>query len=161
MDEKHILLIEVNDVDAGLAAQAFRKAGIVNPLFRVCDGVEALDYLFGRRDYVDRPLSDSPAVVILECQLLRLSGLDVLKALRAEESTRHLPIVILTSSNEDRDRQAAYENLANSYVLKPIDLSQFVAAILQLRLYWMVLSVPPPRKPGRTGNACPMSHIPD
>jgi CheY-like chemotaxis protein len=150
-DEKHILLVEDNDVDAELAAQAFRRAGIANPLFRVCDGVQALDYLFGRGDYVDRPLSDSPAVVILDLQLPRLSGLDVLKALRAQECTRHLPIVILTSSNEDRDRQAAYENFANSYVLKPVDLGQFVAAILQLRLYWVVLNVPPPGKPGQPG----------
>jgi len=146
MDEQHILLVEDNDVDAELAVMAFRRAKIENPLVRVNDGVEALDYLFGRGDYTDRPLSHSPAVVLLDLTLPRLSGLDVLKALRADERTRCLPIVILTSSNEEKDRQAAYEQFANSYVLKPVDFDQFVAAVLELKQYWLVLNVPPPRK---------------
>jgi two-component system, response regulator len=144
MDEQHILLVEENDADAELMTMAFRRAKIVNPLFRLRDGIEALDYLFGRGDYVDRPLSDSPAVVLLDQKLPRLSGQDVLKALRADERTRGLPIVILTSSNEGSDRQAADEHFANSYVLKPVDFDQFVAAVLPLSLYWLVSNVPPP-----------------
>jgi two-component system, response regulator len=92
------------------------------------------------------PLGDTPAVVLLGLKLPKLGGLDVLKALRAEERTSRLPIVIFTSSNEGSDRRAAYENFANSYVLKPVDVGQFVAVILQLRLYWLVLNVPRPGK---------------
>jgi CheY-like chemotaxis protein len=106
-DEQHILLVDENDADAELMTMAFRRAKIVNPLFRLRDGIEALDYLFGRGDYADRPLSDSPAVVLLDQKLPSLSGQDVLKALRADERTKGLPIVILTSSNEGSDRQAA------------------------------------------------------
>ncbi len=91
-------------------------------------------------------MSDLPAVALLDLKLPKLSGLEVLKAIRADERTKHLPIVILTSSNEDKDRLSAYDHFANSYVLKPVDYDQFVAAALQLGLYWMVLNAPPPRK---------------
>jgi two-component system response regulator len=146
IQEQTILLVEDNDDDAELAAMAFHRAKITNPLIRVRDGLEALDYLFGRGKHAERDVSDLPAVTLLDLKLPKISGLDVLKAVRADERTKHLPIVILTSSNEDKDRLGAYDQFANSYVLKPVDYDQFVASALQLGLYWLVLNAPPPRK---------------
>lgn len=144
--ERPIFLVEDNDDDAELAVMAFHRAKITNPLIRARDGVEALDYLFGRGEHGGRDVSDLPAVALLDLQLPKLSGLEVLKAIRADDRTKHLPIIILTSSNEDKDRLSAYDQFANSYVLKPVDYDQFVATVLQLCLYWMVLNAPPPRK---------------
>ncbi len=144
--ENHILLVEDNDDDAELTIRAFRQANVTNPVVRAADGVEALDYLFGRGAYAGRDLNDAPAVVLLDLNLPRLSGLDVLKAIRDDERTRYLAVVVLTSSNEDRDRISAYEHYANSYVRKPVDFEQFVAASRELGLYWMVLNLPPPRR---------------
>jgi two-component system, response regulator len=146
IEEQTVLLVEDNDDDAELAMMAFHRAKITNPLVRARDGVEALDYLFGRGKFADRDVSDLPAVTLLDLKLPKISGLEVLKAIRANDRTRHLPIVILTSSNEDKDRLSAYDHYANSYVVKPVDYDQFVAAALQLGLYWMVLNAPPPRK---------------
>jgi two-component system response regulator len=144
--EHHILLVEDNDDDAELTVRAFRQANVTNPVVRASDGVEALDYLFGRGAHAGRDLSDAPAVVLLDLNLPRLSGMDVLKAIREDERTRYLAVVVLTSSNEDRDRLAAYEHYANSYVRKPVDFEQFVTASRELGLYWMVLNLPPPRR---------------
>jgi two-component system response regulator len=146
IQEQAILLVEDSDDDAELAARAFHRARITNPLIRVRDGVEALDYLFGGGKYSDRDVSESPAVTLLDLNLPKVSGLEVLQAIRADERTRHLPIVILISSNEDRNRLSAYDHFANSYVVKPVDYDQFAASVLQLGLSWMVLNVPPPRK---------------
>jgi CheY-like chemotaxis protein len=143
--EQNILLIEDSDDDAELTALAFREAKIGNPLLRVEDGVEALDYLFARGKYAQRNNVDMPAIVLLDLNLPRLGGLEVLAALRADDRTKHLPVVVLTSSTEDRDRITAYDRHANSYVQKPVDYDQFVLAARQLGLYWMVLNVPPPR----------------
>jgi two-component system, response regulator len=142
-----IFLVEDNDDDAELTLRAFKAAKIANPVMRARDGGEALDYLLGRGNHAGRDVSDAPAVVLLDLKLPRLSGLEVLKAVRADERTKHLPVVILTSSNEERDRLSAYDQFANSYVLKPVDYDQFVAAARQLGLYWMVLNVPPSWKP--------------
>lgn len=142
--QQAIFLVEDSDDDAELAAMAFKRAKLVNPLVRARDGVEALDYLFGRGKHAGRNVSELPAVVLLDINLPKLDGLEVLKAIRGDERTKRLPIVILTSSNQDRDRLGAYNHFANSYVLKPVDYDQFVAAALQLGLYWMVLNVPPP-----------------
>ena len=146
IQEQTILLVEDNDDDAELAALAFHRAKITNPLIRARDGVEALDYLFGRGKHAKRDVSDLPAVALLDLNLPKVSGLEVLKAIRADERTKHLPIVILTSSNEDKDRLGAYDHFANSYVIKPVDFEQFAASALQLGLYWLVLNAPPPRK---------------
>lgn len=140
--EQVILLVEDNDDDAELTAMAFKEANIRNRLLRVEDGVEALDYLFGRGKYATRDLTDLPVVVLLDLNLPRINGLEVLAALRGDERTKHLPVVVLTSSTEDKDRMAAYHNHANSYVQKPVDYDQFVNAARQLGLYWMVLNVP-------------------
>jgi two-component system response regulator len=146
--EHHILLVEDNDDDADLTVRAFRQANVTNPVVRAADGVEALDYLFGRGVHASRDLSDAPAVVLLDLNLPRLSGLEVLRRIREDERTRYLAVVILTSSNEDRDRAEAYANHANSYVRKPVDFEQFVTASRELGLYWMVLNLPPPSSNG-------------
>ncbi len=144
--EQTILLVEDNDDDAELAMRAFDRAKIPNPLVRTRDGVEALDYLFAKGKYAQRDPRDLPAVTLLDLNLPKVNGLEVLKAIRADERTKHIPIVILTSSSEDKDRLGAYDHFANSYVLKPVNYDQFVAAALQLGLYWMALNAPPPRK---------------
>ena len=141
-----ILLVEDNDDDAELTAMAFREANIANRLLRVEDGVEALDYLFARGKHAGRSPGDAPAVVLLDLILPRLSGLDVLAALRADERTKHLPVVVLTSSTEEKDRMQAYHHHANSYVQKPVDYDQFVTAARQLGLYWTVLNIRPPAR---------------
>ncbi len=139
-----ILLVEDDDDDAELTTMAFKEAGIFNPLVRVEDGVEALEYLFCRGKYHDRVPADLPVVVLLDLKLPRISGLEVLGSIRADPKTKALPVVMLTSSVEDKDRLAAYSNYANSYVQKPVDHERFVAAARQLGLYWLLLNVPPP-----------------
>jgi two-component system response regulator len=141
-----ILLVEDNDDDAELTMRAFNRANVKNPMVRARDGQEALDYLFGRGAYATRDVRDLPAVTLLDINMPRISGMDVLKAIRADERTQHLPVVVLTSSNEDGDRINAYTHFANSYVLKPVDYDRFVIAASQLGLYWMVLNSPPPRR---------------
>jgi two-component system response regulator len=142
-----ILLVEDNEDDAELTARAFANAKIANQLIHVSDGVEALDYLFGRGAYADRDLENQPVVVLLDLNLPRLDGIDVLKAIRADERTRFLPVVVLTSSDQDRDRLAAYRNQVNSYVRKPVDYNDFVEAARHLGLYWLVLNQQAPTQP--------------
>jgi two-component system response regulator len=139
-----ILLVEDNDDDAELTMMAFREAKIANPVVRMRDGVEALDYLFARGKYSEEANAPLPAVVLLDIKLPKVSGLEVLKQLRAAHRTQHLPVVILTSSDEDRDRFEAYASHANSYVRKPVDYDEFVVATRQLGLYWTVTNLPPP-----------------
>ena len=141
-----ILLVEDNDDDATLTGMAFKHSHIGNPIVRARDGVEALDYLFARGPHVGRTVADLPAVVLLDLNLPRVDGIQVLKAIRADPRTSHLPVVVLTSSNEDKDRLAAYDHHANSYVRKPVDYDNFVNAARELGLYWLVLNRPPPRR---------------
>jgi two-component system response regulator len=135
--DQSILLVEDNDDDAELTLMAFKAQRISNSMVRVRDGVEALDYL--------RDCKELPAVVLLDLNLPRLHGIEVLKAIRAEERTKHLPVVVLTSSDEEKDRLAAYSHFANSYVRKPVDYDQFTMAARDLGLYWLVLNRPVPR----------------
>lgn len=146
VEQQTILLVEDNDDDAELTLRALTRAKVKNPLVRTRDGEDALEYLFGRGKYAGRDISDLPAVTLLDINMPKISGLEVLKEIRADERTRHLPVVILTSSNEDKDRLNAYTHFANSYVIKPVDYDQFVTAASQLGLYWLVLNAPPPRK---------------
>jgi two-component system, response regulator len=139
-----ILLVEDRDDDAELTRRAFKKARILNPIVRARDGVEALDYLLGRGAHAGRNIAHVPAVVLLDLNLPRVGGIEVLNAIRADERIKHLPVVVLTSSNEDKDRLAAYQRYANSFVRKPIDYDRFVAAVEELGLYWLVLNEPPP-----------------
>jgi CheY-like chemotaxis protein len=143
--QSSILLVEDNDDDAELAVRALRGANLRHPIVRVSDGVEALDYLFGRAAYAGRDIAALPIVVFLDLHLPRLDGIEVLKAVRANALTRCTPIVMLTSSAEDRDRLAAYENYANSYVQKPVNYDTFVETARQLAQYWGTLNIPAPR----------------
>jgi two-component system response regulator len=146
---QEILLVEDRDDDAELTTRAFRKARIANPLVRVRDGVEALDYLLGRGAHAARNVADVPAVILLDLNLPRVSGIEVLTAIRADQRINHVPVVILTSSSEDKDRLAAYQQHANSFVRKPVDYDQFAKAAQELGLYWLVLNEPPPPSPAR------------
>jgi two-component system response regulator len=137
-----ILLVEDNDDEAELTVRAFRQAKIVNPIIRARDGVEALDYLFARDSHAGRDASQLPAVVLLDLRLPRVDGIDVLKAIRADPRTTYVPVVLLTSSDHDRDRLAAYENHANSFVQKPIDYDEFVGIARQLGVYWTLVNMP-------------------
>jgi two-component system response regulator len=139
-----ILLVEDDDLDAELASRAFQRAEVSNPLVRVRDGMEALDYLFAHGKYAARDVHDLPVFVLLDLNVPKISGLKVLEAIRTDPRTRHLPVIILTSSGEEKDRLGAYNHFANSYVIKPLDYDQFVAAALQLSLYWTELNQPAP-----------------
>ena len=149
MEEKIILLVEDNPDDVELTLRAFKKCNIVNEVVVARDGVEALDYLFGTGAYAGRDLSVMPAVVLLDLKLPRIDGLEVLRRLRADERTRFLPVVVLTSSNEDQDVVNSYQLGANSYIRKPVDFVQFIDAARQLGMYWLLLNEAPPK--GRRG----------
>jgi two-component system response regulator len=142
--EKVILLVEDNPDDEALTLRALRKANVRNEVVVARDGVEALDYLFGTGKHAGRDTSEFPQVMLLDLKLPRLDGLEVLRRVRADDRTKLLPVVILTSSTEDEDRMAGYELGANSYVRKPVDFSQFADAVRQLGLYWLLLNQSPP-----------------
>ncbi len=139
-----ILLVEDNRDDEALTLRALKKNNIKNEVVVAHDGVEALDYLFGTGSHADRDLTDPPQVILLDLKLPRVDGLEVLRRLRADKRTRLLPVVILTSSNEEQDRINSYGLGANSYVRKPVDFAQFIEAVRQLGLYWLILNEPPP-----------------
>jgi len=129
-----------------LTLRAFKKCNIANEVVVAHDGVEALDYLFGTGAYAGRDLSVMPAVVLLDLKLPRIDGLEVLRRLRADERTRFLPVVVLTSSNEDQDVVNSYQLGANSYIRKPVDFVQFIEAARQLGMYWLLLNEVPPER---------------
>lgn len=144
MTEKDILLVEDNPDDVELTRIAFAEAKIANPLVVVRDGVEALDYLFARGAYAHRDIDDLPSIVLLDLNLPRVDGREVLQAIRADAHTRSLPVVVLTTSSEPFDIEAAYALGVNSYIRKPVDFKQFVGAVKQVGLYWLVLNHPSP-----------------
>jgi len=144
MTKKVILLVEDNPDDVDLTIRALKKNNIVNEVVVARDGVEALDYLFGTGAYAGRDFREMPQVVLLDLKLPRVDGLEVLKQLRADERTKLLPVVVLTSSREERDVVNGYKLGANSYIRKPVDFDQFSEAVRQLGLYWLVLNESPP-----------------
>lgn len=144
MREGTILLVEDNPDDEALTLRALRKNRIANELVVARDGAEALDYLFGTGAHAGRGPGALPQVVLLDLKLPKVDGLEVLRRVRADPRTRLLPVVILTSSKEDRDLVESYGRGANSYVRKPVDFAAFVEAVRQLGLYWLVLNEPPP-----------------
>jgi len=144
MTEKKILLVEDNADDEALTIRALNKSKVANKIDVVRDGAEALEYLFCTGAYADCDPFDLPQVILLDLKLPKVDGLEVLRRIRAEPRTHMLPVVILTSSKEDQDRISAYTRGANSYVRKPVDFNQFVDAIGNLGLYWLVLNEPPP-----------------
>ena len=144
MKDKIILLIEDNPDDEALTLRALEKNNIKNDVVVARNGAEALDYLFGTGSYSGRDLTVMPQVTLLDLKLPKIDGLEVLRRLRANELTRLLPVVILTSSNEEQDRVNGYGLGANSYVRKPIDFGQFMDAVRELGLYWLILNEPAP-----------------
>jgi two-component system response regulator len=144
MRNKAILLVEDNPDDELLALRALRKNGVAGDVVVARDGVEALDYLFATGEHAGRDASLVPRLILLDLNLPKISGLEVLGRLRSDERTRLLPVVILSSSGEQRDMLDGYSLGANSYVRKPVNFEQFVRAVEQLKLYWLVLNEAPP-----------------
>ena len=142
MSEKVILLVEDNPDDVELTRIAFAEAKIANELVVVADGAQALDYLFARGDHAGRDPADLPSIVLLDLNLPKVDGREVLQAIRANEATRSLPVVVLTTSAEPFDVEASYALGVNSYIQKPVDFERFVWAVKQVGLYWLVLNQP-------------------
>lgn len=143
---KVILLVEDNATDEKLTLRGFKQCGIANDVVVTRDGAEALDYLFATGRHAGRDPADLPALVLLDLGLPRIAGHEVLRRIRAEPRTRHLPVVILTSSKEEEDIARGYDLGANAYVAKPIDFAGFAQAAQALGLFWLLLNEPPPRR---------------
>ncbi len=140
MEHKLILLVEDNPDDEALTLRALKKNNIANQVVVARDGVEALDYLFGTGTHAGRDMNVMPQVILLDLKLPKIDGFEVLRRLRAEERTKLLPVVILTTSNEEKDRLNSYGLGANSFVRKPVEFGQFIEAVGRLGLYWLLLN---------------------
>lgn len=145
MDKRTILLVEDNPDDEALTLRAFKKNNISNSIAVARDGAEALDYIFCRGAYSTRTIEEQPTITLLDLKLPKVEGLEVLRAIRADPRTARMPVVILTSSKEQQDLITSYQLGANSYIRKPVDFDQFLEAVRQLGLYWLVLNEPPPK----------------
>ena len=143
MDGKFILIVEDNPDDEEMTLKSLQQAGLANDVQVVRDGVEALDFLFGTGGFAGRDTSRMPTVVLLDLKLPKLNGIDVLKRMRQQVTTRTIPVVILTSSSEDEDMVKSYDSGANSYVRKPVIFSDFANVVSELGLYWMLLNQVP------------------
>lgn len=146
MNQGVILLVEDNPSDVDLTRRAFERKRILNPLVVAEDGQEALDYLLCTGPHAGRSADTDPALILLDINLPKVSGLDVLRRIRSEARTKHLPVTMLTTSKEEQDLVASYDLCANSYIRKPVDFTQFAEVIGQLGLYWLVLNQVPPRR---------------
>jgi two-component system response regulator len=144
MNERFLMLVEDNPRDEELMRVALRRTKITNDVVIARDGAEALDYLFATGAHAGRNTAEQPAVILLDINLPKIDGLEVLRRIRNHERTRLIPVVLLTSSNEDRDLLEGYASGANSYVQKAIDFTRFSEAVRQLGVYWLVLNEPPP-----------------
>jgi two-component system response regulator len=143
MGKKMILLVEDNPDDVELTLRAFKKNNILNEVVVIHDGGEALDFLFGTGTHAGRDTSIMPTVILLDLKLPKMDGHEVLRRIRADERTRLLPVVILTSSREQQDRVNSYKLGVNSYIRKPVDFNRFTEAVQQLGIYWLLLNEPP------------------
>jgi two-component system response regulator len=143
---KVILLVEDNPDDEALTLRALRRSHLVNPIAVARDGVEALDFVFARGAHADRAGEPLPTLVVLDLKLPKLDGLGVLRAIRSDPRTRFMPVVILTSSQEERDLLSGYELGANSYVRKPVDFNEFIEAAKVLGIYWLMINQLPPER---------------
>ncbi len=142
-NEVEILLVEDNQEDAELTLRALRKHNLANKVKVIPDGAEAMDYIFAEGEYAGREISDRPRVIFLDLKLPKVSGNEILKRIKSDERTRLIPVVVLTSSKEDRDLAECYENGVNSYIVKPVDFDKFFKSVVELGLYWMVLNEAP------------------
>ena len=138
-----ILLVEDNPNDVELTLHALKKNNLTNRVYVVRDGAEALEYLFSSGAYAERDLNQTPKVILLDLKLPKVDGMEVLKRIKADERTRSIPVVVLTSSREERDIVDSYSLGVNSYITKPVDFDQFTEAVRQLGLYWLLLNQPP------------------
>ena len=137
-----ILLVEDNPADVELTLRALKRANLANPILVISDGAAALDYVFRRGEYADRGNS-SPKVILLDIKLPRVDGIEVLRRLKSDETMKSVPVVMLTSSREERDVVESYRLGANSYIVKPVDFEKFVVAVEHIGLYWLLLNEPP------------------
>ena len=143
LNEVEILLVEDNPYDAELTLRALQKRGLANKLLTFPDGVEALDFLFGTGEYVGRNLMPRPKVIFLDLKLPRVNGLEVLEKIKADERTKTIPVVVLTSSQEESDIVKSYNLGVNSYMVKPVDFDKFLHVVEELGLYWLLLNKVP------------------
>ncbi len=142
-DTVEILLVEDNPNDVELALHAFKKNNLTNRIEIARDGAEALEFIFCTGRYAHRNISDFPKMILLDLKLPKVDGMEVLKRIKADERTRRIPIVVLTSSREERDVVESYQLGVNSYIVKPVDFEQFTNTVRQLGLYWLLLNQPP------------------
>ncbi len=145
MDKATVLLIEDNPDDVELTLHAFQKNHMANEIVVASDGAEGLDYLFGTGKYAGRDAGKPPALILLDLQLPKIGGLEVLRRVRADERTKRIPVVILTTSDEEEDIVNGYDRGCNSYLRKPVDFAEFMNSAKQLEVYWMVLNKLPPK----------------
>jgi len=142
--DRPILLVEDNPDDIDLTRRAFRKNNLLNPIVVAEDGAAALDYLFGRGSWEGRDVRDRPALVLLDLKLPKIEGIEVLRTIRQDPRSQTIPVVILTTSREDRDVVESYRLGANSYVRKPVDFNEFIEAVRNLGMYWLLINEAPP-----------------
>jgi len=143
IDETEILLVEDNPTDAELTMRALKRKNLINKLVWVKDGAEALDFLFAKGEYSNRNVEDLPKLILLDLRMPKVDGLEVLHEIKADERTRKIPVVILTSSKEDRDIVESYKLGVNSYVSKPVEFDEFIDAVSTMGFYWILINKPP------------------
>jgi CheY-like chemotaxis protein len=141
--EVEILLVEDNPNDVKLTLRALKKHNLANKVHVVTDGAEALDYIFAKNHYANRKIEETPKVILLDIKLPKLNGLEVLEKIKADKRTRSIPVVILTSSNQETDMVKSYKLGANSYITKPVEFDKFVNAVSKLGFYWLLLNETP------------------
>ena len=147
IDETEILLVEDNPTDAELTMRALKRKNLINKLVWVKDGAEALDFLFAKGEYSNRNVEDLPKLILLDLRMPKVDGLEVLHEIKADERTRKIPVVILTSSKEDRDIVESYKLGVNSYVSKPVEFDEFIDAVSTMGFYWILINKPPSEVP--------------
>ena len=137
-----ILLVEDDDDDASLTIMALKRKNLVNNLIRLNDGVQAIDFVFSQGAFAGRPADEFPRVILLDLKMPKMSGIDVLRRIKSDDRTKHIPVVVLTSSKENPDLAICYQLGANSYIVKPVVFEDFLSAIAELGFYWLVLNEP-------------------